>query len=226
MLEDGPSRHLSGALRLQRGAPLILFNGEGGEFAAEIQQVDRRAVQVRVLAFRPLERESGLAVHLGLAISRGDRMDYAVQKSTELGVTAIHPLVTERTEVRLAGERRAKKVLHWLQVALSACEQCGRNRPPVIHEVMSLDTWLKSAPGSCKLVLDHRRDDGLATRERPDSVSLLIGPEGGLAGAEVEAARSAGFRSLRLGPRILRTETAPVVALGVLQFQWGDLRGS
>jgi 16S rRNA (uracil1498-N3)-methyltransferase len=223
-LDAASSRHVAGALRLRAGASVTLFNGSGGEYPARIERVDRKAVSVRILDFVQAERESPLSVAMGLAISRGERMDYAVQKTTELGVTEIYPLITERTGVRLQGERREKKRLHWQQIAVSACEQCGRNRLPLIHPLQPLDGWLASAPGECKLVLHPHTDRGLDAIPQPASVSLLIGPEGGLSAAELDAAQSAGFRSMRLGPRVMRTETAPVAALAVLQFRWGDMQ--
>ena len=223
VLDDSAARHVAGALRLQPGAALVLFNGEGGEYRAHLEQVEKRRVQARVEEFVDIDRESDLKVYLGLAVSRGDRMDYAVQKSTELGVTAIHPLETARTEVRLSAERWEKKRAHWQQVAISACEQCGRNRPPVIEAVRSLDDWLGDAPGERKLVLHHRSETGLAGASAPSAVSLLIGPEGGLSEAELEGAGRAGFEGLRLGPRVLRTETAPVAALAIIQSTWGDI---
>jgi 16S rRNA (uracil1498-N3)-methyltransferase len=223
-LDAAASRHVAGALRLRTGASVTLFNGSGGEYRATIEAVDRKSVTVRILDFVQAERESPLSVALGLAISRGDRMDYAVQKATELGVTEIYPLITERTEVRLQGERKRKKRTHWAQIAVSACEQCGRNRLPVIHDLQSLDGWLASVRGDCKLVLHPDSDRGLDVMPPPASVSLLIGPEGGLSPAELNAAQAAGFRPMRLGPRVMRTETAPVAALAVLQFRWGDMQ--
>ena len=177
-----------------------------------------------MLGHDPIDREAALPIYLGLAVSRGERMDYAVQKSTELGVAELFPLLTERTEVRLKADRFEKKRQHWQTIAYSACEQCGRNRPPVIHTPQPLLQWLSTAPGDCRLVLHHRSSDTLADTPRPESASLLIGPEGGLTDAEIEAALGAGFAPLRLGPRVMRTETAPVAALAVLQFHWGDLQ--
>ena len=229
-LDEAASRHVAGALRLRVGAPVTLFNGSGGEFAARVERVGRKSVAVRILGFLPAERETPLPVALGLAISRGDRMDYAVQKSTELGATAIYPLVTERTEVRLQGDRKDKKRAHWQQIAVSACEQCGRNRVPAVHEIQPLGAWLENlAPAEgvgtdCRLVLHPHGVQGLDGMPRPTSVSLLIGPEGGLSETEVDLARAARFCPMRLGPRILRTETAPVAALSILQFKWGDMQ--
>lgn len=223
-LEPGPGRHLAGALRRKPGDPVILFDGSGGEYQAIITDVDRGTVQAQVQGFQSIDREASLPVFLGLAVSRGERMDYAVQKSTELGVSELFPLLTERTEVRLKPDRLEKKQRHWQEIANSACEQCGRNRPPQVHMAQPLSAWLSTAPGHCKLVLHHRSKASLADLEPPESACLLVGPEGGLSAEEIAAAEAAGFESLALGPRVLRTETAPVAALAVLQYQWGDLQ--
>ena len=223
-LEEAPSRHIAGALRLKPGASLRLFNGEGGEFLARLLSVGKRQVTVSVESHYPQDRESALAVTLGLAVSRGERMDYAVQKSTELGVARIAPLITERTEVRLKGERLEKKQRHWEQVAISACEQCGRNRPPLIDPMQAFDSWVAGEHAGLRLVLHRRAGTSLGELPTPNAVTLLIGPEGGLSDAEINAAEGAGFQSLALGPRVLRTETAPVAALSILQFHWGDMQ--
>ncbi|MDJ0877066.1 MAG: 16S rRNA (uracil(1498)-N(3))-methyltransferase [Halieaceae bacterium] len=223
-LETGPSRHIASALRLREGTPIRLFNGAGGEYLANISAISKQTVTVAVSEFFPEDREASLPITLGVGISRGERMDLVVQKGTELGVAAIQPLVTERTEVRLKGEREQKKVRHWQQVAISACEQCGRNRLPAIAEPAPLARWLEGAEAELKLVLHHRSDQGLAESPAPASVALLVGPEGGLSAAEIEAAEVAGFQPLTLGPRVLRTETAPLAALSILQFYWGDMQ--
>jgi len=169
-----------------------------------------------------LDMESPLRIEMGIAVSRGERMDWVVQKATELGVTAISPLFTERTEVKLKAERAAKKLRHWQQIAISACEQSGRNQLPTIADFKALPNWLSAVEADRKFVLHHRSDDHPGG-EAPTSVALLIGPEGGLSEAEIEAAMDAGFEAMRLGPRVLRTETAPLAALSVLQSRWGDL---
>jgi 16S rRNA (uracil1498-N3)-methyltransferase len=223
-LDEGPARHVAGALRLKVGAELTLFNGQGGEFAAHIIAVARRSVRVSLGNFSPIERESPLVVTLGLGISRGERMDYALQKCTELGVARVVPLVTERTEVRIKGERENRKRRHWQQVVISACEQCGRNRVPEVAATTPLNDWLNAAQSDLRLVLHHRTDGGLGQLPAATTVDLLVGPEGGLAIAEIDAARAAGFKAMALGPRVMRTETAPVAALSVLQFHWGDMQ--
>jgi 16S rRNA (uracil1498-N3)-methyltransferase len=222
-LEEGPSRHLAGALRLGAGAAVTLFDGTGGEYAATISALARKRVQVAIGEFRAVERESPLETELGIAVSRGERMDWVVQKSTELGAAAISPLNTERTEVRLQGERAGKKLHHWRQIAVSACEQCGRNRLPAIAELQTLADWLQHVEADLKLVLHHRCAQPLPLQSKPRRVALLIGPEGGLSDAEIALAEAAGFAALSLGPRVLRTETAPVAALSILQHHWGDM---
>ncbi len=222
-LEAGPAGHVARVLRMAAGDALVLFDGCGGEFPATLLQCDRRAVTVELAAKREREVESPLPVHLGIAVSRGERMDWVVQKATELGVAAITPLFTARTEVKLRGERAAKKLQHWGQVAISACEQCGRNRLPVIGELCELDRWLQDAVAECRLVLHHRAGPSALAGAAPASVALLVGPEGGLSEAEIELAEHRGFQSLALGPRVLRTETAPLAALAILQARWGDM---
>lgn len=222
-LEPEPSRHLARALRLGVGDTLTLFDGHGGEYPAEIIGVDKKYVQVVTGEHLSCERESALDIHLGIAVSRGERMDWVVQKSTELGVTALTPLLTEHTGVKLAGERADKKIQHWQQIAISACEQCGRNRPPVVHPLQSQAQWLASTTAERKFVLHHRADAVAVPSETPGTIALLVGPEGGLSEAEISAAERAGFAALRLGPRVLRTETAPIVAIALLQAHWGDM---
>jgi 16S rRNA (uracil1498-N3)-methyltransferase len=223
-LEAGPSRHIAGALRLRKGSPVRLFNGAGGEFLAHVTVLGKQAVSVAVTEFFAEDREASLPISLAIGISRGERMDLVVQKSTELGVADIQPLITERSVVRLKGEREAKKRRHWQQVAISACEQCGRNRVPTVAKTLTIAEWLGSAQTELKLVLDHRSARGLPQTAAPASVALLTGPEGGLSAAEIEAAEAGGFQALALGPRVLRTETAPLAALSILQFHWGDMQ--
>lgn len=217
------ARHLVTVLRLQVGHPLTLFNGEGGEFDAEIVSAGNKSVAVRVLTHDAVERESPLVTRLGIGLSRGDRFDWVLQKATELGVTELVPLHTERTEVKLRGDREEKKQRHWQQVIVSACEQSGRTRVPQLHPPQSLDEWL-AVTADIKLLLHHRSDTTLSSlrQRQPASAALLIGPEGGLSEQEIARGTAAGFQSLTLGPRVFRTETAPVVALGLLQGLWGD----
>ena len=222
-MEGGPGQHVSRSLRMGPGDRLVLFNGEGGEYPAEILLVERKQVLVKTGDHLALERESRLKIHLGIAVSRGDRMDWVVQKATELGVDELSPLFTERTEVKLTAERAAKKAAHWRQVAISACEQCGRNRLPSIHPLQTLESWLVATTAERKLVLHHRADTEAVPADAPGSAALLVGPEGGLSAAEIEAAERADYRALAMGPRVLRTETAPLAAISILQARWGDM---
>jgi 16S rRNA (uracil1498-N3)-methyltransferase len=222
-LQPGPSRHLARVLRLAVGDLLTLFDGHGGEYPGEITAIDKKAVQVRTGEHRESESESPLAIHLGIGVSRGERMDWLIQKSTELGVTAVTPLLTEHTGVKLSGERATKKIQHWQQVAISACEQCGRNRPPVIHELQRAEDWLDSTVAEQKFVLHHRAQTIDVSGTKPGSIALLVGPEGGLSESEIAAAERSGYAALRLGPRVLRTETAPLAAIAILQAWWGDM---
>lgn len=229
-LDESASRHLVKVLRLDTGHPLTLFDGCGGEYSAELIGTGKRAL-ARTGEFHQQDRQSPLALTLAIGISRGDRFDWVVQKATELGVAKIQPLFTERCEVRLSGERQQKKLGHWRQIAISACEQCERNLLPEIAEPLKLAHYLQGSTqepsAMAKLVLHHRTELDLhqwqVERGKPDSALLLVGPEGGLSKAEIDTALGQGFMPLRLGPRVMRTETAPIAALSVLQFQWGDL---
>jgi 16S rRNA (uracil1498-N3)-methyltransferase len=223
-LEAGPSQHVARALRMGPGDELVLFDGSGGEYSAVIAAVDKgKRVQVNTGALRQTELESPLQIHLGIAVSRGERMEWVVQKATELGVSTISPLLSHRSEVKLKGERAQRKIDHWQQIAISACEQCGRNRLPAVTPLQGVAQWLASTQAQRRFVLHHRADAIDWCRDKPDSAALLIGPEGGLSTEEIAAAEHAGYQSLRLGPRVLRTETAPLAALAILQAQWGDM---
>ena len=224
VLPEAAARHAVTVLRLQPGDTLNLFNGAGGEYQASLVAVSKREARVRLLGFHAFERESPLAITLALGISAGERMDYSLQKATELGVTAIQPLATERSVVKLAGERADKRLQHWQHVVIAACEQCGRNRVPAVAPVQKFFAYL-AAVNRGKLLLMLSPDAATPLKRVPPaaSVVLLIGAEGGLAPSECEAAEASGFEPVSLGPRILRTETAPVAALAVLQTLWGDI---
>ncbi|MDT4855834.1 Ribosomal RNA small subunit methyltransferase E [compost metagenome] len=208
-------------LRLTAGDAVQLFDGSGQEYLGELVEVGKKTVRVELRDALAGMAESPLRVHLGQGLSRGERMDWAIQKATELGVAEISPIVSERCEVRLKDERADKRLAHWRQVAISACEQCGRSVLPVIHAPVALADWQRQVEADLRLVL-HPVAEPLASHARPGSLAFLIGPEGGLSDAEVDAAKAAGFHAARLGPRVLRTETAPVVALSVAQQLWGD----
>lgn len=223
VLPEGAARHVALVLRLREGAELTLFDGRGQEARAVLVEAGRKRVTVRIDATGPGMAESSLAVHLGQAVSKGDRMDYAIQKAVELGVAEITPLYTEHGDVRLKGEREAKKLTHWQAVAASACEQCGRAFVPPVHPPVMLTDWLAVRDEPLRLVLHPTTEGGFERHASPSSAALLIGPEGGLSSQEVTAALASSFAPLTLGPRILRTETAPVVALTLLQYHFGDL---
>lgn len=221
-LPEDVTHHLVRVLRSEIGTRFELFNGEGGAWTAELTEANKKLARARLLEFRPDDRESPLRTHLGQVMSKGDRMDYAIQKATELGVSAITPLMSERCELRLRGEERAdKKLEHWRRVAISACEQCGRNVLPVIHEPMALADWLGAVETELKLVLAPAVA-GQLPATRPASAAVLVGPEGGLSEGEIALAQAKGFVPWQLGPRVLRTETAPVAALALLQARFGD----
>lgn len=227
VLDADRSHYVSRVLRLRAANDLVLFDGNGDEYPARISHISRQGVTVSV--GRRLERdvESPLEIHLAQGISRGDRMDFVVQKATELGAHRITPVITGFSVVRLDAEKAAKRALHWTKIARSACEQCGRNVVPSIDPPQALPEWLHSAKAreSTRLVLHPAADKALASMDDPgERIALLIGPEGGLSDAEYEQAREAGFVACSLGPRILRTETAAVAALAALQARWGDLR--
>ncbi len=222
-LEEAAARHVSRVLRMHAGADLVLFDGSGGEYPAVITSVSRAGVTVRAGQFLARELESPLAIHLGIGLSRGERLELVVQKATELGVAAITPLFTGRAGVRLDANRLAKKSQHLRQVAISACEQCGRNRLPAVHDPRPLADWLGDTMADRRFVLHHRAGPATPEAGAPDSVALLVGPEGGLSDSEIGQAEQAGYRSLRLGPRVLRTETAPLAAIAILQALWGDM---
>ncbi len=220
-LPEAQAHYIGRVLRLAAGDAVQLFDGSGSEFVGELVEVGKKNVQVELHEQLAGLAESPLRIHLGQGLSRGERMDWAVQKATELGVAEITPIVSERCEVRLRDERADKRLAHWQQVAISACEQCGRSVLPVIHPPLALADWLAQAEAELKLVL-HPVAAPLASHARPASLAFLIGPEGGLSEAEVQQAQAAGYQAARLGPRVLRTETAPVVALSVAQQLWGD----
>jgi 16S rRNA (uracil1498-N3)-methyltransferase len=229
-LPEDAARHLVRVLRLEAGAPLRAFNGEGGEFDAVIEAVRRDVVTVRIGAHHAVSRESPLRVTLLQGIARGEKMDYILQKATELGVTRVVPVTTVRSTVRLTEQTAARKREHWQAVVTSAAEQCGRDRVPEVAAPMTLAAAAAAVAAELKLLLDPGDSASplpqlLAgtTRQGERTIALLAGPEGGFDPQEVRTAALAGFQGCRLGPRILRTETAALAALAVLQFAAGDL---
>ena len=214
-LPAGAARHVQ-VLRLQPGHTVTLFDGRGGEYEAAITQMGRSDVHVQVGAHRAVERETARAVHLAVAMPANERMDWLVEKASELGVASLQPLVAERSVLRLAGERAQKKQAHWQGVAIAACEQCGRNRVPVVHAIEPLAAWLARHPQPGLVLSLRGGSQPLAAAARHDELTLLSGPEGGLAPAEEDAALSRGWQPVHLGERVLRAETAPLAALAVL----------
>ena len=211
--------------RLRDGDEIVLFAGDGNEAAARIVALDRHGADVEIVAVQAVDRESPLSITLVQGISSGDRMDYTLQKAVELGVAAIVPVFVERSIVRLSGDRAEKRVAHWREVVVSACEQCGRNRIPEVAPATSFAEAIPrvAARLSLRYVLSVDGGERLRALPAPESaVALLAGPEGGLSPGEERAARSAGFVPLSLGPRVLRTETAAVAALAAMQAIWGD----
>jgi 16S rRNA (uracil1498-N3)-methyltransferase len=224
-LEGNAASHLTRVLRLRVGASLALFNGQGGEYSASIDKAHGGSVTVAIGAASAIERESPLELTLAQGVSRGERMDLVVQKATELGVSRLVPLLTERGVVRLDAQQAQRKLNHWRAVAIAACEQCGRNRLPELAPPVALGDFLRAAPGEgARLLLSPAATATLRDLPRPlAGVTVLIGPEGGLAEAEESAAAAAGYQALRLGPRVLRTETAAIAALAAIQLELGDL---
>jgi 16S rRNA (uracil1498-N3)-methyltransferase len=228
-LSDERTHYVGRVLRLKTGDALTLFDGCGGEFAATVSEVSRNRVVVTAGEKSSGERESPLPIHLVQAISRGERMDFVVQKATELGVVRVTPVMSEFSVVKLDGSKRDKRARHWRRIAQGACEQSGRNRVPDIGEPRTFDEWLQSLAADktrLKLLLEPTASATLAAiGVTPAAVDLLVGPEGGLSAGEVERALAGGFIAVGFGPRILRTETAAIAAIAVLQARWGDLTG-
>ena len=237
-LPPGPARHAVRALRLTVGDAITLFNGRGGEYAARIERIQKDEAAVSVTGFTDIERESPLRVMLAQGISSGERMDYTLQKAVELGVAAIQPIAAKRSVVKLAGERADKRVAHWQGVVASACEQCGRNQVPMLAPPLTLAHWLAHAlahgrgPAANRssigengrlLFLSPLAEARLGDLPPPDAQDWLVaGPEGGFEVDEIAALEAAGAIPVRLGPRVLRTETAALAALAAMQTLWGD----
>lgn len=225
LLPEQAGEHVARVLRLERGHPLILFNGDGHEYDAALASLAKRAVTAEVAGIRAVDRETPLQLTLAQSIARGEKMDWILQKATELGVAQIVPIVTERTEVKLDEERAERRLAHWHSVVAGACEQSGRNRLPMIDPPQRLDRWLGALDsGALRLALLPGGESML--RKLPpieNGAILVVGPEGGLSDNDASMLTHAGFRGLRLGPRILRTETAGIAALAALQALFGDL---
>ena len=223
-LPEPVARHAVRVLRLPPGAEIILFDGRGGQYTARIERIERDHVTVDLGPWEEIECESPLDITLVQALQAGEKMDFTIQKSVELGVRCIVPVESRRSVLKLAGERAAKRVAHWQGVAASACEQCGRNQVPLVAPLERLDHWLARPAGNAvRLMLAPDAPQALPELALNGPVQLLIGAEGGLDPQEVIAARHAGFVPVRLGPRVLRTETAGLAVLAALQVLYGDM---
>lgn len=225
VLDADTSHYVGTVLRLRPNAELLVFNPDDGEFAAQIVAVEKRAITVELGTLLRAAQPMLLSIHLGLGISRGDRMDFAIQKSTELGVARITPLYSQFGEVKLQGDRAENKLRHWRKIAASAAEQSGRLDIPEIAAPLALDEWQQQLGNITRLMLDPSGSEriGASNAAHDNGIALLIGPEGGFAEQELDWGRKHGFSLVTLGPRILRTETAPVAALAILQNRFGDM---
>lgn len=223
VLSDAIHRHATQVLRLKQGATLRLFNGQGIEYLAVLEKVSKRQSTARLTKKLKVAKESPVKTTLLQGLSRGQRMDYALQKAVELGVNHIIPVMSERCNISLSGDRAEKRRAHWQGVITSACEQSGRAFLPILSNVTQLEEAIEQCDVKCRLVLDPLADSGLTSHQKQNEVAVLIGPEGGLSEQEIEQAVDSGFQAITMGPRILRTETAAVAALAVVQTLWGDL---
>jgi 16S rRNA (uracil1498-N3)-methyltransferase len=223
-LSDEAHHHLFTVLRSKENEEIVFFNGQGQSWRARIQTVSKKFSEIELIESIEENTESPLKIHLAQAVSKGERMDLVMQKATELGVTEITPILTERGNVKLDQERWDKKLAHWHQIMVSACEQSGRSVVPVLNPVIDLKTWFTQLPEGLRLILSPTAMQPLKADLKPEQVTLLIGPEGGLTEQEIAFAMDRfQFQPLQIGPRVLRTETAALAALSILQFAWGDL---
>jgi len=219
------ANHVGKVLRMDVGQHICLFNGDGHDYLAELIELTKKNVQVNIIDRQTNDSESALQIHLGQVISRGDRMDITLQKSVELGVSKITPLFSQRCGVKLNGERLAKKQQQWQKIVISACEQSGRSQVPIVEPAQDLALWLQQKSDELRLTLDPCANLSLSkiTKSVEQQVRLLIGPEGGLSEQEIVESKDHGFEAVTLGPRILRTETAALTVISILQSRFGDL---
>jgi len=223
-LNDDAANHVGRVLRMTAGQPVQLFDGSNQVFDAEIIRADKKSVMVNVRNSAVDDRESPLHIHLGQVMSRGEKMEFTIQKSIELGVSLITPLFSERCGVKLDAERLNKKLQQWQKIAIAACEQCGRNQVPEIRPAMDLETWCAEPDEGLKLNLHPRASASINTLPLPvERIRLLIGPEGGLSAHEIAMTAQYQFTDILLGPRVLRTETTALTAITALQVRFGDL---
>jgi 16S rRNA (uracil1498-N3)-methyltransferase len=222
-LDDRASRHLGQVLRLAAGDELIVFNGNGNDYISRIASVDKKKVDLHIMDMVQNHSESELDVHLFQGVSKGDRMDTAIQKSVELGISSITPIICERTVVRTSDDRNNKKLQHWRNIIISACEQSGRARIPELYPITDYQTALDSMLPEQTVLLHPNQPEKISQVSIENKhINLVIGPEGGFSDREVELAGNAGVKLVTIGRRILRTETAPIAALSVLQARFGD----
>lgn len=223
-LESDAANHVGRVLRMQAGQQLKLFNGDGNDYLAVISEVTKKRVAVLVESLIAIDNESPIELHLAQGISRGDKMDFTLQKSVELGITEITPIFTERCGVKLTGERLKKKHQQWQKIVISACEQSGRAFIPKVNKPIKLNEFLQQKTDQLKLNLHPRATTNIKTLPTPEhGIRFIIGPEGGLDDNEIEQTLAAGYQEILLGPRVLRTETAALTLLSALQLQFGDL---
>jgi 16S rRNA (uracil1498-N3)-methyltransferase len=221
-LAPDAAQHVGKALRLKTGDTLTVFDGRGGEYEAAIQRMDKERVDVKTGAFRDVEREPPVAAGLVQGLPEADKMDWIIQKAVELGAAWIQPVICERSVVRLSGERAARREAHWRRVAVAACEQSGRNRVPEVRPTLGFPSWIAMPSEAARWMLAPE-SPSLAARAAPAGpIELLVGPEGGLSERERDLALLRGFEAVGLGPRVLRTETAPLAALATILALWGD----
>jgi 16S rRNA (uracil1498-N3)-methyltransferase len=223
-LPESAATHATRALRLNIGDDVTLFNGDGNDYSAQLTVVKKNEVRAKINRLTPVKNETSISIHLAQAISSGDRMDFTIQKAVEMGVASIQPITSQRSVVKLSGERAEKRTSHWQNVAISACEQCGRATVPVVKAPLSLSQWL-STINSSELLITLAPNAGLSLKNIPapkTDIHLLIGAEGGLTDDEIKLSIQQGFKAIRLGKRILRTETAPLAAIAAMQTLWGD----
>ena len=223
-IDNESAHHLINVLRVKQDQPLVLFNGDGNEYSAQINEVHKRKVIVNVDAKLAIGAESKFPIHLGQGIAKGDRMETVLQKATELGVTEITPIITQRCNVKLSPDRWAKKLVQWEKVIIGACEQSGRNVLPILYPPITLSEWCKQSTEQYRITFDpHAQQHLQALPVTQHGIRLLIGPEGGFSEAETYGAEQTGFNTVKIGPRVLRTETAAIASIAIIQATYGDL---
>lgn len=224
ILPKEPANHLANVLRLKPGHPVVLFNGDGNEYSGVIQDISKKQTSIYVDARLGISVESPLQIHLAQGISKGERMDLVMQKAAELGVTEITPIITKRCPIKLNAERWDKKFQHWQKVIISGCEQCGRNQLPKLNQPLSFMEFINQSTNQIRMIMHPKAEQRIANFARTvEGFRLLIGPEGGLSDTELYQASEFGYQKILMGPRVLRTETAAIAAISILQAQFGDI---